>query len=93
MKRKKRSKDGGTMDLYDAYFDYTSSVLHGDWLGLNAFGLVWDINPLHRLQHIPRRVLRKVPSVIPDLFRLLNRQIVALDKSLPGLAFSFPNLG
>src|SRR5262249_7025862 len=28
-----RAEKGGTKDLYDSYYDYSSSMLHGDWLG------------------------------------------------------------
>ena len=85
-----RAEAGGTKDLYDSYYDYCSSLLHGDWLGAATFGTTWDLNPFHRLQRVPRVYPRNLPSVIPDLFRVLNRLLGSLNSKYSGLDFRFP---
>lgn len=87
-----RAETGGTKDLYDSNYDYSSSILHGDWLGSATLGTTWDLNPFHRLQRVPRVHPRNFPSVIPDLFRVLNRLIDCLSKAYPGMEFRLPNL-
>ncbi|REJ68198.1 MAG: hypothetical protein DWQ31_08700 [Planctomycetota bacterium] len=82
-----RAEESGTKDLYDSYYDYSSSLLHGDWLGAATFGTTWDMNPFHRLQRVPREYPRNIPSVIPDLARVLNRMLDTLDSLYPGLTF------
>ena len=85
-----RAEEGGTKDIYDSYYDYSSSLLHGDWLGAATFGTTWDVNPFHRLQRIPRQYPRNLPSVVPDLFRVLNRLLDSLVLVFPGLDFRLP---
>jgi hypothetical protein len=85
-----RAEKGGTKDLYDSYYDYSSSMLHGDWLGAATFGLTWDMNPLHRLQRVPREFPRCLPSVVPDLCRVCNRLLDALDGGYPEFKFRLP---
>lgn len=87
-----RSEQGGTKDLYDSYYDYSSSILHGDWLGAATMGTTWDLNPFHRLQRIPRLYPRNFPSVIPDLFRVLNRLLDNLNVVYPKLEFRLQDL-
>jgi uncharacterized protein DUF5677 len=85
-----RAEKGGTKDLYDSYYDYTSSMLHGDWLGAATFGLTWDLNPMHRLQRVPREFPRCLPSVVPDLCRVCNRLLAVLDSRYPEFKFRLP---
>lgn len=87
-----RAEQGGTKDLYDSYYDYSSSILHGDWLGSATVGTTWDVNPFHRLQRVPRVYPRNFPSVTPDLFRLLNRLLDSLSKIYPGMEFRLADL-
>jgi hypothetical protein len=87
-----RAEKGGTKDLYDSYYDYSSSILHGDWLGVASVGTTWDLNPFHRLQRVPRVYPRNFPSVVPDLFRVLNRILDSLDVIYPKFEFRLPNL-
>lgn len=85
-----RAEKGGTKDLYDSYYDYSSSMLHGDWLGAATFGMTWDLNPLHRLQRVPRELPRLLPSVVPDLCRVCNRLLGVLDEGFPSIKFRLP---
>ncbi len=87
-----RAEAGGTKDLYNSYYDYTSSLLHGDWLGAATFGTTWDLNPLHRLQRVPRRFPRCLPSVVPDLCIVTNRLLAVLDSLYPDFDFRLPEL-
>ena len=87
-----RAEQGSTKDLYDSYYDYCSSLLHGDWLGAATFGTTWDLNPFHRLQCVPRRYPRNFPSVMPDLFRVMNRILDSLVTMYPGFDFRLPAL-
>lgn len=85
-----RAEVGGTKDLYDSYYDYASSLLHADWLGAATFGLTWDLNPLHRLQKVPRQFPRSLPSVLPDMCVVTNRILETLDSLYPSFEFRLP---
>ena len=87
---RKRSEIADVKDVYDRYYDYTSSVSHSDWLSVNLTGYTWDLNPFHRLQHVPRHHPRLLPSVTPDLIWLLDRQLSILKQAFPDIEFDFP---
>lgn len=89
---RERSVVGDTKEIYDAYYDYTSSLLHCDWLSIRAIGLTFDANPLHRLQQVPRLIPRRFPTVIFDFLRVLDVQIEALNNLYPGFDFQLSRM-
>jgi hypothetical protein len=87
---RQRSEIAEVKDVYDRYYDFTSSVSHSDWLSVNLTGYTWDLNPFHRLQHVPRDHPRLLASVAPDMIWLLDRQLSILKQAFPGIQFTFP---
>ena len=74
---------GGTKDIYDAYYDWTSTYSHGQWGAVRDSNFITCHNPLHRLHRIPRPFHRLLPSVVPDAVNLANRAIDLLEQAYP----------
>jgi hypothetical protein len=85
-----RAMDAGLKHVYDAYYDFTSSVSHAEYLGINLIAYTWDLNPFHRRMHVPRIAPVTLPSVLPSLIRLLNLQLEFIDSIFPRLQFRIP---
>ncbi len=77
------SIEGDTKDLYDAYYDWTSTFSHSQWGAVRDSNFITCHNPLHRLHRIPRPMHRLLPSVVPDAVRLVNRTIDLLERAYP----------
>ena len=75
--------EGGTKDIYDAYYDWTSNYGHGQWGAVRDSNFITCHNPLHRLHRIPRPFHRLLPTVVPDAVNLVNRAIVLLEQAHP----------
>lgn len=75
--------EGGTKDVYDAYYDWTSTYSHAQWGAVRDSNFVTCHNPLHRLHRIPRPVHRLLPSVVPDAAKLANSAIGLLERAHP----------
>jgi hypothetical protein len=88
--------EGGTKDIYDAYYDWTSTYSHGQWGAVRDSNFITCHNPLHRLHRIPRPLHRLLPSVVPDAVKLANRAIDLLEEAytkmekLPRIAVTSP---
>ncbi|MFW9258660.1 DUF5677 domain-containing protein [Nostoc sp. CALU 546] len=67
------SETAGVKDIYDRFYSWTSTFLHGHWGGVRD--IVFDTcgNPLHRLHRIPRKYPRPQPDVIPDTCELIDK--------------------
>jgi len=74
---------GGTKDLYDAYYDWTSTYSHGQWGAVRDSNFITCHNALHRLHRIPRPLHRLLPSVVPDAVKLANRALELLEQAYP----------
>jgi hypothetical protein len=74
---------GGTKDLYDAYYDWTSTYSHGQWGAVRDSNFITCHNPLHRLHRIPRPLHRVLPSVVPDAVKLANKALELLEQAYP----------
>jgi len=77
--------EGGTKDIYDRYYDWTSTYSHGHWGAIRDSNFVTCFNPLHRFHRIPRRHKRELPSVIADAVSLVNLMTDVLKKLYPVL--------
>ena len=75
--------EGGTKDIYDAYYDWTSTYSHGQWGAVRDSNFITCHNPLHRLHRIPRPLHRLLPSVVPDAVKLANRSVDLLEQAYP----------
>jgi hypothetical protein len=77
-------------EIYDLFYDYTSSVSHVEWLGVNLVAYTWDLNPFHRMMHVPRLAPVVLPSALPSIVRLLNTQASMINTVFPGFEFRLP---
>jgi hypothetical protein len=75
--------EGSTKDIYDAYYDWTSTYSHGQWGAVRDSNFITCHNPLHRLHRIPRPLHRLLPSVVPDAVKLANRALDLLEQAYP----------
>lgn len=75
--------DGGTKDVYDRYYDWTSTIAHAHWGAVRDTNLVICHNPLHRLHRIPRREHRQLTPVEADALHLANLAVAELERLFP----------
>lgn len=75
--------DGGTKDIYDKYYGWTSTFMHGQWCAVRDSNFVTCHNPLHRLHRIPRPHHRLLPGVVPDAANLANMGLELLERAFP----------
>nr|WP_255762853.1 DUF5677 domain-containing protein [Halomonas desiderata] len=80
---RKLAMDSGTKDIYDNYYDWSSSYIHGNWAAVRDTNFVTCHNPLHRLHRIPRVAHRSLRSVEPDAVKLVNEMIDVLERLFP----------
>lgn len=71
--------EGGTKDIYDRYYDWTSTFVHGHWCAVRDSNFITCHNALHRLHRIPRPHHRIMPTIVPDAVTLVNRTIGLLE--------------
>lgn len=76
---------GATKDIYDRYYDWTSSYAHGHWCSVRDSNFITCHNPLHRLHRIPRPYHRLMPTVVPDAVTLVNRALDLLQEAFPAI--------
>lgn len=82
---RKLAMEGGTKDVYDKYYDWTSTYAHGHWGAIRDSNFVTCFNPLHRFHRIPRITHRLLPAVTADAVELLNTMLALLLKLYPAL--------
>jgi hypothetical protein len=80
---RKLATDCGAKDIYDKYYDWSSSFIHGNWAAVRDTNFVTCHNPLHRLHRIPREAHRSLNSVELDAIELTNVMIAVLEKLFP----------
>ncbi|MFO1236877.1 MAG: DUF5677 domain-containing protein [Alphaproteobacteria bacterium] len=72
----------GSKDLYDRYYSWTSASVHGQWGAIREQSYTPCLNPLHRLHRVPRENGR-VPSVLMDACKILNRILEKVNEGYP----------
>ena len=77
------SEEAGVKDIYDAFYEYASSYVHGNGFALRTSSYQFCANPLHRYHRIPKFGMVIKPSVIPDSILLLNKILSCLALSYP----------
>lgn len=82
---RKLSVQGGTKDLYDEYYGWTSSYCHGHWSSVRESVFTTCANPLHRLHRIARGSPTVLPDVRLDACRLVDRLLQLTNACYPGL--------
>ena len=77
------SVEAGVKDVYDQFYDWTSTFAHGHWGAIR--NTIFDTcgNPLHRLHRIPRQSSRALPDVIPDACKLIDKILEVVSQLYP----------
>lgn len=77
------SISAGVKDVYDRFYGWTSTFVHGHWGAVREFGFDVCGNPLHRLHRIPRSEPTGLPDVIPDACELVDRLLGLVSACYP----------
>jgi hypothetical protein len=78
------SEKAGVKDVYDKYYDWPSSFVHGQWGAVRNTVFDFCINPLHRLHRIPRPPRLDLEDVGWDGVLLGNLVLDLVDVAYPG---------
>ncbi len=82
---RKMSDEAGCKDIYDAYYDWTSSFSHGNWGAIREANFAMCANPLHRLHLIPSVSVYPLPGVLEDVVKLTNLILDLINSQYPDL--------
>jgi hypothetical protein len=74
------SVEADCKEIYDAYYDWTSTFSHGNWGAIRESSFARCANPLHRFHLIPSVEVYALPGVLEDVVNITNR-ILDLIKS------------
>lgn len=80
---RKMAEESASKDVYDQYYNITSSYVHGQWCAVRDSNYTICLNPLHRFHRIPN-IQSTDTNSIPDIVNLLNRIIDSLVETYPG---------
>lgn len=80
---RKMSEEVNIKDVYDQFYGWTSTYLHGQWCAIRDS--VYDTcgNPLHRLHRVPRSEAHSLPDVVLDACRLTDRVLDLVSAAYP----------
>jgi hypothetical protein len=83
---RKLSEEAGVKEIYDRYYSWTSSYLHGHWGPIRD--TIYDTcgNPLHRLHRIPGNQQQLLPDVLPDACMIIDRILETVSNCYPSFA-------
>jgi len=82
---RKLSEEAGCKEIYDAYYNWTSSFSHGNWGAIRESNFAICANPLHRLHLIPSVKIYPLPGVLEDVVRITNLILNLIDSQYSGL--------
>lgn len=82
---RKMSEEAGCKDLYDAYYNWTSSFSHGSWGAIRESSFAICANPLHRLHLIPSVNVYPLPGILEDVIKLTNLILNLIETQYPDL--------
>ncbi len=80
---RKMSEDVWLKDLYDKYYDYTSSFMHSNWWAVRTSVYQKCMNPLHRYHRIPSFTLPIMPDTTLDSTSIINDMLRSLARVYP----------
>ena len=80
---RKISTETGVKDIYDRFYDWTSTFAHGHWGAVRDTAFDTCGNPLHRLHRIPRQSPRALPDVVPDACQLIDKILEIVSQLYP----------
>lgn len=82
---RKISDEAGCKDIYDAYYDWTSSFSHSNWGAIREANFAMCANSLHRLHLIPSVSIYPLPGVLEDVVKITNLILGLIDSQYPDL--------
>ena len=82
---RKMSDEAGCKEIYDAYYDWTSSFTHGNWGAIRESNFAMCANPLHRLHLIPTVIFYPLPGVLEDVVKNINLILKLINSQYPDL--------
>ncbi|MFX0138012.1 MAG: DUF5677 domain-containing protein [Candidatus Hodarchaeota archaeon] len=82
---RKLSEEAGCKDIYDAYYDWTSSFSHGNWGAIRESNFAMCANALHRLHLIPSISVYPLPGVLEDVVKITNLILGLINSQYPDL--------
>ena len=80
---RKMSIEADVKDVYDRFYDWTSTFTHGHWGAIRDTVFDTCYNPLHRLHRIPRQSVRTLPDVVPDACQLVDTILEVVSQLYP----------
>jgi hypothetical protein len=82
---RKMSEEAGCKDLYDAYYNWTSTFSHSSWGAIRESSFTMCANPLHRLHLIPSVNIYPLPGVLEDAVKVTNLILNLVESQYPDL--------
>lgn len=83
---RKMSEEANVKEVYDKYYTYTSSYVHGTGLAIRESIYQRCLNPLHRFHRLPIFDMPLRFTVIPDSIEIINKILDCLDKVYPKIS-------
>lgn len=80
---RKMAEDAKVKEVYDRYYPWTSSYVHGHWASIRDACFQTCLNPLHRMHRVPRRETPMLHDVIPDACSLTDKILDLLHALYP----------
>ena len=80
---RKMSMEADVKDVYDQFYDWTSTFAHGHWGAIRDTVFETCRNPLHRLHRIPRQSTRALPEVVPEACQLVDKILEVISQLYP----------
>lgn len=72
---RRMSESADEKEVYDAFYDWTSGYIHGQWAVVRDSTMTNCLNPLHRLHRVPKLQQTSGETVMHDVMRLLAEMI------------------
>lgn len=85
------SIEAGCKEIYDAYYDWTSTFSHGNWGAIRESSFATCANPLHRLHLIPSVTIYALPGILEDVVKVTNLILQLIESQYPDLNCQITN--
>jgi uncharacterized protein DUF5677 len=80
---RKMSEEIGLKNIYDKYYGWPSSFVHGQWAAVRNSAFDLCLNPLHRLHRLPGALLGNMEDVAADGIKLTNLLLDLVNEAYP----------
>jgi hypothetical protein len=80
---RKMSEEVGLKEVYDKYYLWPSSFVHGQWGAIRDSVFTLCLNPLHRFHRIPSPPRINMHSMLADARSVINLTLEQLDAAYP----------